>query len=88
VLKIQPITDFKGIKKYYCSLHNCYHFKQYNYTINENGKRTKLKNTPFFRCKNYAKQLSNTEIFNLKFIKSIQKYSIKKHKKTKGSTKQ
>ena len=48
----------------------------------------KQKNTPFFNHKEYAYKLTATEIFNMKFNKSVEKYSIKGHKKALGSMKQ
>lgn len=79
------ITDFKGIKKYYCMKHNCFHNKYRKTTIN--GKKEKVKTTSFERCKKHAYQLSDSELFKRSFKKSCNTYSIKSHKKTRGSRK-
>lgn len=85
---MDKINDLKGINKYYCILHDCFHIRKYKYIINEHGKRIKTKDTPFFNCKNNAMKLTSSEVFSRKFRKSYNKYSIKKHKETIGSVKQ
>jgi len=85
---MKKIIDFKGIKKYYCS--NCKHFhiKKYKLKLNEFNERIKTKDTPFFNHQEFGYKLSSTEVFNLRFGKSMENYSIKAHKKTRGSRKQ
>lgn len=85
---MDKITDFKGVRKYYCIDCLRFHIKKYNYKILESGKRIKLKNSPFFKHKENAYKLTDTELFNMKFNKSISKYSIKSHKESLGSRKQ
>jgi len=85
---MDKITDLTGINRYYCSECEHNHIRKYKYIINKFGKRIKTKNTPFFNHKEYAFKLTSTELFNMKFRKSTEKYSIKGHKKTIGSMKQ
>ena len=85
---MNKLTDLKGINKFWCSECEHFHIRKYKYLINEYGKRIKTKNTPFFNHKEYAFKLTSTESFNMKFNKSMKKYSIKGHKKMKGSMKQ
>ena len=85
---MDKLTDLIGINKYYCSECEHFHIRKYKYIINEFGVRIKTKNTPFFNHKEYAFKLTSTEVFNMKFNKSTEKYTIKAHQKTKGSMKQ
>jgi len=85
---MDKLTDLKGINKYYCSECEHNHIRKYKYIINKFNKRVKTKDTPFFNHREYAFKLTSTEIFNMKFRKSTEKYSIKSHKKTLGSMKQ
>ena len=85
---MDKITDLIGINRYWCSECEHFHIRKYKYIINEFGKRIKTKNTPFFNHKEFAIKLTSTEIFNMKFRKSTESYSIKSHKKTLGSMKQ
>lgn len=85
---MDKLTDLTGINKYWCNECKYFHIRKYKYIINKNGKRIKTKNTPFFNHKEFAYKLTSTEIFNMKFNKSVEKYSIKGHKKTLGSMKQ
>jgi len=85
---MDKLTDLIGINRYYCSECEHFHIRKYKYVINEFERRIKTKNTPFFNHKEYAYKLTATEIFNMKFNKSVEKYSIKGHKKALGSMKQ
>ena len=85
---MDKLTDFIEIKKYYCSQCGHFHVRKYKYIINEFGIRIKTKNVPFFNHREFAFKLTATEIFNMKFNKSMEKYSLKGHKKTFGSMKQ
>ena len=85
---MDKIIDFTEIKKYWCSQCEHFHIKKYKYIINKFGVRIKTKNTPFFNHREFAYKLTSTEIFNMKFRKSTESYSIKGHKKTVGSMKQ
>jgi len=85
---MDKLTDLIGINRYYCSECEHFHIRKYKYVINKFGQRIKTKDTPFFNHKEYAFKLTSTEIFNAKFNKSMEKYSIKGHKKTVGSMKQ
>jgi len=85
---MDKITDLTGINRYYCSECEHNHIRKYKYIINKFGKRIKTKNTPFFNHKEYAIKLTSTELFNMKFNKSTEKYTIKGHKETIGSMKQ
>ncbi|GAH70075.1 unnamed protein product [marine sediment metagenome] len=85
---MDKLTNLKEVKRYWCSECEHFHIRKYKYIINEFGKRIKTKNTPFFNHKEFAFKLTSTEIFNMKFQKSTEKYSIKAHKKTSGSMKQ
>ena len=85
---MDKITDLTGINRYYCSECEHNHIRKYKYIINKFGKRIKTKNTLFFNHKEYAFKLTSTELFNMKFRKSTEKYSIIGHKKTIGSMKQ
>jgi len=84
---MDKINDIEGIKKYYCSECEKFHIKKYRYKFNENNKRIKTKDTPFFNHKNFAMKLTQSELFNRQFKRSCELYSIKNHKKTKGSNK-
>jgi len=85
---MDKLNNLTGINKYWCVECNHFHIRKYKFIINEYGKRIKTKNTPFFNHSNYAFKLTNTELFNMKFNKSMKSYSIKKHTETKGSRKQ
>ena len=85
---MDKITDFIEVKKYWCSQCEHFHIRKYKYIINKFGQRIKTKDTPFFNHKEYAFKLTSTELFNMKFSKSMEKYSLKAHKKTVGSMKQ
>jgi len=85
---MDKIIDFTEIKIYWCSQCEHFHIRKYKYIINEFGIRIKTKNTPFFNHRQFAYKLTSTELFNLKFNKSFNKYSFNAHKKTKGSMKQ
>ena len=85
---MDKLTDLIDINRYYCSKCEHFHIRKYKYIINEFGRRIKTKDTPFFNHKEFAYKLTSTEIFNMKFNKSIQKYIIKEHQKTVGSMKQ
>ena len=85
---MDKLTDLKEIKRYWCSQCGHFHIRKYKYIINENGKRIKTKNVPFFNHREFAFKLTSTELFNMKFNKSMEKYSLNGHKKTLGSMKQ
>ena len=84
---MDKITDLEGIKKYYCTECKRFHIRKYRYKIDKYGKRIKTKDTPFFNHKEFAMKLTSSELFNRQFSKSCESYSIKGHKKTKGSNK-
>jgi len=77
------ITDFKGVKKYYCNKHDCFHYKYRNTTVN--GKRIQVKTDSFKLCKDNAYKLSDSEMFKRQFKNSLKNYSVKAHKKIIGS---
>jgi len=85
---MKKLNNLEGIKKYYCI--NCEHFhiRKYKYKINKSGQRIKTKDTPFFRCKEFAYKLSNSELFRKSFSRSWNNYSIVSHKKSSRSSKQ
>ena len=85
---MDKIKDIEGINKYLCSECNRFHIRKFKYKFNENNERIKTKDTPFFNHKDFAYKLTSSELFNMKFNKSLKNYSIKKHKKTIGSIKQ
>ncbi len=85
---MDKLTSLIDIKCYYCSECKHYHIRKYKYIINSYGIRIKSKDTPFFNHKDFAYKLTQTELFTLSFNKSLEKYSIKKHKRTIGSRKQ
>jgi len=85
---MDKLTDLKEVKRYWCSECEHFHIRKHKFIINEFGIRIKTKDTPFFNHKEYAFKLTTTEIFNMKFRKSTESYSIKKHKETTGSRKQ
>jgi len=85
---MDKLNSLEGIKKYYCIECEHFHIRKYLYKFNKLGKRIKTKDTPFFNCKEFAYKLTSTEIYNKQFGKSMENYSIKDHKKMKGSRKQ
>ena len=85
---MDKLTDLKEVKRYWCVECEHFHIRKYKYMIDKNGKRIKTKDTPFFNHKEFAFRLTATEIFNMKFNKSTESYSLKSHKKTLGSMKQ
>ena len=85
--KLDKITDLEGIKKYFCSECEKFHIRKYRYIIDKFGKRIKTKNTPFFNHKEFAYKLTISELWNRQMKRSCDLYSIKEHKKSKGSNK-
>ena len=85
---MKKINDLLGVNKYYCSECKHNHIRKYKYIINENDVGVRTKDTPFFNHKEYAWELTSSEIWNIKMSKSLENYSIKTHKKTTGSRKQ
>lgn len=77
------IIDFSNIKEYYCKKCKVYH-RKYGYTY-QNGKSVKHFTKSFEKCKQHALNLSKSEVFNLKFKKSWNKYNKNEHKKRNGS---
>ena len=80
------IINFKGITKYYCFKHKCYHYKYRN--TNRDGKIVKVKTNSFNKCKNNAYTLSDSETFRVQIKRSLKGYSVNSHKLTVGSRKQ
>lgn len=80
------IINFKGITKYYCFKHECYHYKYRN--TNRDGKIVKVKTNSFNKCKNNAYTLSDSETFKVRIKRSLKGYSVNSHKLTVGSKKQ
>lgn len=85
---MDKINDLKGFNNYYCSECEHTHIRKYKYKIDENGMRIKTKDTPFFNHKEYAWEITASELWQTKMSKSFETYSIKKHKKATGSSKQ
>lgn len=85
---MEKITNFSGVKSFWCTLCNHTHLRRYNYEINEFGKRIKKETTPFFLHQKYAVKLTNSELFRLGFKASWNSYSITAHKQTYRSRKQ
>jgi len=85
---MDKLISLNGIKKYYCTLCNHFHIRKYRYKINKFDVRIKTKDTPFFNHKDNAFKLSQYELFKKQLGKSVENYSIKEHKKMKGSRKQ
>lgn len=85
---MDKITDFEGVKKYYCTECEHFHIRKYKYKINKLGKRIKTKDTPFFNHKEFAMKLTSTELWNRQMKRSCDLYTIKNHKKSYGSGKQ
>lgn len=85
---MDKLNNLEGIRKYYCSKCEYFHIKKYKYKFDKFGKRVKTKDTPFFNHKEFAYKLTPSEIFKKQFGKSVENYSIKEHKKMKGSRKQ
>lgn len=85
---MKKIIDFRGIIKYFCI--NCKHFhiRKYGYKLNDSNERIKTKDTPFFNHQEFGYKLSSSERFNLQMNRSLNNYSIKAHKLTRGSRKQ
>ena len=83
MIKTEQITDFKYLTKYYCTLHNCFHLKFRTETIA--GKKKKVPTDSFVLCQEFAVKLSDSELWQMKFRKSFNRYSIKKHKEVIGS---
>lgn len=84
---MDKITDLEGIKKYFCSECNRFHIRKYRYKFNQNNERIKTKDTPFFNHKEFANKLTSSELWKRQFNRSCETYTIKKHKKMKGSRK-
>lgn len=85
---MKKLTSFKGINKYFCINCNHFHIRKYKYKLNKHNERIKTKDTPFFNHQEFGYKLSSTEMFNLQMNRSLDNYSIKAHKKTRGSRKQ
>ena len=84
---MDKINDIDGINKYFCSECEHFHIRKYKYKFDKFGKTIKTKDTPFFNHKEFAYKLTSSELFNKQFGKSMENYTIKSHKKTKGSNK-
>lgn len=84
---MNKLNNIEGINKYFCSECNHFHIRKYRYKIDKNGNRIKTKDTPFFRHKEFAHKLTQSELFNKQFSRSCELYSIKEHKKSSGSKK-
>ena len=84
---MDKLNSIEGINKYFCSECHRFHIRKYRYKIDKNGNRIKTKDTPFFNHKEFAYKLTQSELFNRQFRRSCKLYSIKSHKKMKGSTK-
>ena len=79
----------EGVKKvynYWCSKHNKFHYKYRSETVN--GKKQHVRTKSFNDCKEFAYKFSNTELFLIQFRKNWNNYSIKEHRKIRGSKKQ
>lgn len=85
---MDKIDNLKGINRYFCSKCNHFHIRKYKYKIDLDGNKIKTKDTPFFRCENYAVKLTDSKLFKIGISKSFEKYSVKEHKKAYGSRKQ
>ena len=85
---MNKLNSLEGINKYYCCQCEHFHIRKYKYKINKFDMRVKTKDTPFFRCKEFAYKLSQYDLFKKQLGKSVENYSIKSHKKMKGSRKQ
>lgn len=85
---MNKLNNLEGISKYYCIQCEHFHIRKYRYKINKFDVRIKTKDTPFFNHKNFAYKLTPSEIFKKQFGKSVNNYSIRSHKKMKGSRKQ
>ena len=94
---MDKITNFKGIKKYFCSECNGFHKKRSKnqvkkmrnaFTLKYPNKEIKISLSKFDKHKEFGIKLSDTELWQYKFKKSAKKYNIKQHKKSAGSRKQ
>ena len=85
---MDKLENLENVKKYYCSECGHFHIRKYRYKFNKLEKRIKTKDTPFFNHKDNAFKLSQYELFKKQLGKSVENYSIKEHKKMKGSRKQ
>ena len=79
---MEKITEFNGIKHYFCSRCNKIHKK----TMRVSNKTVFC--MPFKNCQEFAYKLSSTEIWHRQFKHSTEAYNIKKHKESTGSKKQ
>lgn len=88
---MELITNFKGVRNYFCLQCNGFHKKTYVLIYNEKEKRMEKISNPksnFEKHKETAYLLSTSELFNRQFSKSWNRYNIKSHKESYGSKKQ
>ena len=84
---MDKLNSIEGISKYFCSECNHSYIRKYRYKIDKNCNSIKTKDTPFFNHKQYAHKLTSSELWKKQMRRSCETYSIKSHKKMKGSSK-